>query len=361
MKTTRKAVRKAAVAREVARSARMRWLDFRAWLARERAAVRLDSPLLRALMALGVVLFVLTSARRLLACLGFWAVFGLAMPALASAPPVWLTQGIHRGMLPLPHRAAVRRRCGKSAFRRVEAGGRGALSRERAQKMGEFKSGLAKIVGNPCVGLRPFVCDGSPLDCKVFLVGINPATKVHRNFWCFWKDASGFNKEEWLVAYRAARKNAGKRENSPSREIIEQIVKSADSIACLETNLFPEEVSSADYLRDEDPSAFKFLLQEIQPRVIAVFASEKRWKIAHQVLDVGDAKPRPLPEGFGGQMFQRADGVRVVFMPHYVYQRIPWDNGKACEFGRWLRDQAGVQRERGNPAEFISRSRSNPG
>ena len=337
MKTARKAVRKAAVAREAARSARMRWLDFRAWLARERAAVRLDSPLLRALMALGVVLFVLTSARRLLACLGFWAVCGLAMPALASAPPVWLTQGIHRGMLPLPHRAAVRRRCGKSAFCRVEAGGRGALSRERAQKMGEFKSGLARIVGDLCVGLRPFVCDGSPLDCKMFLVGINPATKVHRNFWCFWKDASGFNKEEWLVAYRAARKG----KNSPSRDIIGQIVKSARPVACLETNLFPKEVSRAADLREEDEntSAFKFLLQEIQPRVIVVFTEcEKRRAVARPILNVGDAKPRPLPEGFGGQMFQRADGVRVVFMPHYV--RIP--NGKACEFGRWLRAQAGA-------------------
>ena len=136
MKTARKAVRKAAVAREAGRAARMRWLDFRAWLARERAAVRLDSPLLRALMALGVVLFVLTSARRLLACLGFWAVCGLAMPALASAPLVWLTQEIHRGMLPLPHRAAVRRRCGRARSRDEELDFVRRMIRERGRLPG---------------------------------------------------------------------------------------------------------------------------------------------------------------------------------------------------------------------------------
>ena len=29
---------------------------------------------------------------------------------------------------------------------------------------------------------RPFVCDGNPLDCNIFIVGINPATKMEMNF-----------------------------------------------------------------------------------------------------------------------------------------------------------------------------------
>jgi hypothetical protein len=41
----------------------------------------------------------------------------------------------------------------------------------------EFALGLAAVIGRPSE-LRPFVCDGSLLDCPVFIVGYNPATRM---------------------------------------------------------------------------------------------------------------------------------------------------------------------------------------
>ena len=230
----------------------------------------------------------------------------------------------------------------KSAFRRVEAGGRGALSRERAKKMEEFKSGLAKIVGNPCVGLRPFVCDGSPLDCRVFLVGINPATDMPENFWDarFWNDGSGFDKEKWLVAYRAVRKNAGKSEHSPSRDVIGRIVDAARPASCLETNLFSIQALCEDGLqgRKKDTAVFEFLLQEIRPRVVAVFSEDRKLrKEARRILGVGCAESRNLEE-FGGKVFPCGNGVTVVFVRHYTR----WSHANARKFGEWLRKEGDV-------------------
>jgi hypothetical protein len=34
-----------------------------------------------------------------------------------------------------------------------------------------FERDLAALIGKPSL-LRPFVCDGSPLECKVFIVGL---------------------------------------------------------------------------------------------------------------------------------------------------------------------------------------------
>lgn len=68
-----------------------------------------------------------------------------------------------------------------------------------------FKSGLEAIVGRPTT-LRPFVCDGSPLDCRVFIVGFNPATDSEVDFWTFWSSDRGFNKALWYQNYLKERR-----------------------------------------------------------------------------------------------------------------------------------------------------------
>ena len=55
--------------------------------------------------------------------------------------------------------------------------------------------------------MRPFVCDGNPCDCKAFIVGINPASRV--SFWAFWSDETGFDKKSWLARYVAEREHVG--------------------------------------------------------------------------------------------------------------------------------------------------------
>jgi hypothetical protein len=48
--------------------------------------------------------------------------------------------------------------------------------------------------------LRPFVCDGFPMECKIFIVGINPATKMETSFGDYYGE-TGFNKSKWLKDY----------------------------------------------------------------------------------------------------------------------------------------------------------------
>ncbi len=49
--------------------------------------------------------------------------------------------------------------------------------------------------------LRPFVCEGSPLDCKVFTVGSNPATPMDADWWTFWKPGYGLDRNMWYSEY----------------------------------------------------------------------------------------------------------------------------------------------------------------
>jgi hypothetical protein len=69
--------------------------------------------------------------------------------------------------------------------------------------LNRFEEGLAALIGQPgqSTDLRPFVCDGSPLDCEVFIVGFNPATPMSLGFWEFWRRGRGFDKVSWLDAY----------------------------------------------------------------------------------------------------------------------------------------------------------------
>ncbi len=45
----------------------------------------------------------------------------------------------------------------------------------------EFELQLSDLIGRP-TDLRPFVCEGSPLSCDIFLVGFNPATTMETDF-----------------------------------------------------------------------------------------------------------------------------------------------------------------------------------
>ena len=60
----------------------------------------------------------------------------------------------------------------------------------------EFKSELQKLVGTSTTA-RPFVCEGYPMECDVFIVGINPATAMQSDFWSFW-DNDQFDKRKWF-------------------------------------------------------------------------------------------------------------------------------------------------------------------
>lgn len=47
--------------------------------------------------------------------------------------------------------------------------------------IGKFEADLRDLMGSPFHD-RPFMCDGSPLDCQVFIVGINAASSMTEDF-----------------------------------------------------------------------------------------------------------------------------------------------------------------------------------
>lgn len=111
---------------------------------------------------------------------------------------------------------------------------------------------------------RPFLCDGDPTQCKVFLVGLNPGTRT--DFWRFWSPETGCDKQGWLKAYLAREKKL-----KPTRKKIELLFGAlAPEIKCLETNLY--DVSSRRLAElpasQRSTAVFDFLLKELKPTAL---------------------------------------------------------------------------------------------
>jgi hypothetical protein len=71
-------------------------------------------------------------------------------------------------------------------------------------KLSQFESELGALIGRPS-HLRPFVCNGSPLESGVFIIGFNPATEMRGDFWDYWRSEYGFDKTAWFKAYMEER------------------------------------------------------------------------------------------------------------------------------------------------------------
>ena len=149
-------------------------------------------------------------------------------------------------------------------------------------KLTEFEQNLREKLEN-YEKPRPFVCDGNPLNCEIFIVGINSATEMNKDFWSFWSGEKGFNKAEWFESYILERKlkplkpNKTRRNKlSSTRQRIEWIIESANPIKTLETNLFVKATPTADELTNEDreSSVFEFLLKTIKPKIIFIHGNE---------------------------------------------------------------------------------------
>ena len=57
--------------------------------------------------------------------------------------------------------------------------------------LGEFKAGLDAYLAKGAYA-RPLVCEGSPLKCRSFIVGLNAATRLSNPFLCYWSNSTGF-------------------------------------------------------------------------------------------------------------------------------------------------------------------------
>jgi hypothetical protein len=158
-------------------------------------------------------------------------------------------------------------------------------------KLAEFEYALRTLIGEP-TDLRPFVCDGSPLECKVFIVGLNPASALSQDFWSFWRRDIGFDKSQWFEAYKSERATRplalGKTRRqavSNSRRTIEWVVSEVGAALCLETNIYA--AATEDYqslaVAQRTTAPFDFLLQTIAPSIVVVHGKDAEAHVRSKV------------------------------------------------------------------------------
>ena len=126
----------------------------------------------------------------------------------------------------------------------------------------QFEVELAKVIGRPST-LRPFVCEGSPLDCEVFIVGFNPATTMEGDWWRFWKPDYGFQKRLWKQEYLKQRGG-----DSKTRKLIEAIVIELSIVHILEANIDARPSRQKSEYRKPITTPFDYLLEACTPKVI---------------------------------------------------------------------------------------------
>jgi len=182
--------------------------------------------------------------------------------------------------------------------------------------LANFEKQLTDLVGRP-TETRPFVCDGSPLECQVFLVGYNPATDMSVDFWDFWTDR-GFDRTLWYAEYlreratRPLKPGKTKRQKvSATRRMIYKVIEGS-GIPVLETNLYAHPSVDKKSLKHKDRRPFEFLLRVIPPKVIITFD--------------GDAK-RAIEE--------IRTSAKVISVPHLSRK---WSYDKALSLGRYVKN-----------------------
>ncbi|WP_445665576.1 hypothetical protein [Fodinibius sp. AD559] len=113
----------------------------------------------------------------------------------------------------------------------------------------------------------PFICEGSKLECNVFIVGITPSKSVSfQNHWYPQKD--GFNRRGWMDAYDEQEDKFTYTRNQLNR-IYDEFDESRN-IRLLETNLYNIASTSKENLADNKKSTevFNFLLRSIKPKAV---------------------------------------------------------------------------------------------
>jgi hypothetical protein len=128
--------------------------------------------------------------------------------------------------------------------------------------LNEFASQLASVIDRP-TDLRPFVCEGTPLDCDVFIVGYNPATKMDGDWWRFWKPGYGYQKSVWYNEHIAQRGTLSK-----TRSKIEDIARALVGVRILEANIDARPSSAKSTYPKPATRPFDFVLSVCRPKVV---------------------------------------------------------------------------------------------
>jgi hypothetical protein len=188
-----------------------------------------------------------------------------------------------------------------------------------------FDKRLRSLTGE-AIGTRPFLCDGLPFGCKVFLVGINPGKSSP--FWPHWSTQRGCDKQGWLADYLTTHGRF-----SPTRARIERLFAAVAPIRCLETNVYPTPSAREVHLAksDHDSRVFDYLLECLRPSVLFVHGNTA---VKHVSRLVGEE----LPLGEFVRVSYRGESFDVIAGYHLSYQ---WSYAKVEKLGRELGDRCG--------------------
>ncbi|WP_143145620.1 hypothetical protein [Devosia enhydra] len=149
--------------------------------------------------------------------------------------------------------------------------------------LNQFESKLAAVIGRPS-NLRPFVCEGSPLDCDVFIVGYNPATDVPGDWWRFWRQGYGFQEAVWRPEYLASREDG---EASRTRRKAEKIASAFPSSRFLICNIDSRPSKRQADMPKPVTRPFDTFLPLCRPKVILAHGNEAREHLANHPAVVG--------------------------------------------------------------------------
>ncbi|MGY2490195.1 hypothetical protein [Cupriavidus sp. CP313] len=134
--------------------------------------------------------------------------------------------------------------------------------------LADFERRLHSLLDAHPTASRPFVCEGSPLDCRIVIAGINSASESPEPFWDYWQPGAGFHYSRFIEDYLEA--NNGKFRHT--RRAINVASAAAAPFKCLETNLYATPSKTAQSLHKEAKSTkiFEFLLDAVRPDAILV-------------------------------------------------------------------------------------------
>ena len=152
------------------------------------------------------------------------------------------------------------------------------------EELGEFSDHLARLIGVPSA-LRPFVCEGSPLDCEVFIVGYNPATQMDGDWWRYWDPKYGYHKKEWFRDYLAQRGGLSK-----TRSKIEDIVRGLSGVRVVEANIDARPSAKKSAYPKPVTEPFDFLISVCRPKVVIAHGTDavahlQRWKAKGRLIE----------------------------------------------------------------------------
>lgn len=147
-----------------------------------------------------------------------------------------------------------------------------------------FENGFANVIGRPSA-LRPFVCDGSPLRCTLFIVGYNPATPMEGDWWHYWDADYGFRKADWFRDYLEQRG-----EPSKTRKKIEEIVKALPGVDILEANIDARPSAKKKDYPKAVTEPFDYLLAACKPKAIIAHGTDavahlQSWKAGNALIE----------------------------------------------------------------------------